>query len=235
MIALVAAVPLTLLFIHAERRANAPMMPLRLFRDRDFSGANTLTVLLYAALGGALFLLPFQLIQVHGYSALAAGAAFLPFSAIMGLGSRWSGGLVAQFGSRMPLVIGPALTAAGFVVLGLSGSDPSYWSGVLPGLLIVSVGMTIAVAPLTTTVLNAVPEGESGTASGINNAAARTGTLIAVAALGLAIGGGSANIDAAALTDAYRLTMLVAGALAGLSALTAALTITPRDAARTSA
>jgi EmrB/QacA subfamily drug resistance transporter len=235
MIALVAAVPLTLLFIRVERRANAPMMPLRLFRDRDFSGANTLTVLLYAALGGALFLLPFQLIQVHGYSALAAGAAFLPFSAIMGLGSRWSGGLVAQFGSRMPLVIGPALTAAGFVVLGLSGSDPSYWSGVLPGLLIVSVGMTIAVAPLTTTVLNAVPEGESGTASGINNAAARTGTLIAVAALGLAIGGGSANVDAAALTGAYRLTMLVAGALAGLSALTAALTITPRDAARTSA
>ena len=235
MIALVAAVPLSLLFIRAERRASAPMMPLRLFRDRDFSGANTLTVLLYAALGGALFLLPFQLIQVHGYSALAAGAAFLPFSAIMGLGSRWSGGLVAQFGSRMPLVSGPALMAAGFVVLGLFGSDPSYWSGVLPGLLIVSVGMTIAVAPLTTTVLNAVPEGKSGTASGINNAAARTGTLIAVAALGLAIGGGSANIDAAALTDAYRLTMLVAGALAGLSALTAALTITPRDAARTSA
>jgi EmrB/QacA subfamily drug resistance transporter len=234
-IALVSAVPLTLLFIGAEHRAEAPMMPLSLFRDREFSGANMLTVLLYGALGGALFLLPFQLIRVHGYSALAAGAAFLPFSAIMGLGSRWSGGLVDRFGSRTPLVTGPALAAAGFLALGVFGRDPSYVSGVLPGLLILSVGMTIVVAPLTTTVLNAVPEGNSGTASGINNAAARAGTLVAVAALGLAIGGGASHVDAAALGGAYRLTMWVAGALAALSAATAAVTIAPRPRSRASA
>jgi predicted MFS family arabinose efflux permease len=200
------------------------MMPLWLFHNRDFSGANALTILLYAALGGALFLLPFMLIQVHGYSAMAAGAAFLPFSAIMGVGSRWSGGLVERFGSRPPLVIGPALTAAGFVMLSLSGSDPSYRSGFLPGLIVVGAGMTIAVAPLTTTVFNAAPDDKSGTASGINNAAARAGGLIAVAALGLAFGdAGMAEAGGSALTEAYRLVMLGAAVLAGLSALTAAL------------
>jgi EmrB/QacA subfamily drug resistance transporter len=227
-IALAVAIPLALLFVRVERRTRAPMLPLELFRDRDFSGANVLTVLLYAALGGALFLLPFQLIESHGYSALAAGAAFLPFSAIMGLGSRWSGGLVDRFGSRAPLVLGPAVTAAGFAALAASAGDGAYWSGVLPGLAIVSVGMTIAVAPLTTTVLNAVPEHKSGIASGINNAAARTGSLLAVAALGLAIGGSATDLDAAALTASYRLTMWAAGVLAALSALTAAVAITPR-------
>ena len=143
----------------------------------------------------------------------------------MGLGSRWTGGLVDRFGSRLPLAIGPALTAAGFVILGLSDSDPAYWSGVLPsGLLVVSTGMTIAVAPLTTTVLNAVPDGKSGTASGINNAAARTGGLLAVAALGLALGGGATEIDDDAVTRAYRLTMWAATALAALSGVIAALT-----------
>ncbi|HEX5046041.1 MAG TPA: MFS transporter, partial [Gammaproteobacteria bacterium] len=228
-IALVAAAPLAWLFVRTERRARAPMM-LGLFRNSSFSGANGLTVLLYAALSGALFLLPFLLIRVHGYSAMAAGAAFLPFAAIMGLGSRRSGGLVGRFGSRAPLVIGPALTAAGFVVLGLFARNPSYSSGVLPGLLIMSVGMTIAVAPLTTTVLNAVPDGMSGTASGINNAAARAGSLVAIAAIGFAIGGGAMDVDAGAITHAYRVTMWTAGALAALSALTAAATIAPRGA-----
>jgi EmrB/QacA subfamily drug resistance transporter len=231
-IAITAAVLLALLFVRTEARANAPMMPLALFRNRNFSGANALTALLYAALGGALFMLPFLLIQVHGYSALAAGATFLPFSAIMGLGSRWSGGLVDKLGARIPLVIGPALTAAGYGALGFSGGNLSYWTGVLPGLVLVSMGMTIAVAPLTTTVFNAAPDEMSGTASGINNAAARAGSLLAVAALGLAIGGGAMDIGATALTDAYRLTMWAAGILAALSSLTAVLTITPREAAR---
>ena len=234
-IAIAAAIALGLLFVRTEARATAPMMPLALFRNRDFSGANALTVLLYAALGGALFLLPFLLIQAHGYSALAAGAAFLPFSAIMGLGSRWSGGLVDKLGARIPLVIGPALTAAGYVALGFSGDNPSYWTGVLPGLLLVSIGMTIAVAPLTTTVFNAAPDEMSGTASGINNAAARAGSLLAVAALGLAIGGSAMDIAPTALIDAYRPTMWAAGILAALSALTAALTITPREPVRSGA
>jgi EmrB/QacA subfamily drug resistance transporter len=230
-IAIAAAMPLALLFVRAEARANAPMMPLALFRNRDFSGANSLTVLLYAALGGALFLLPFLLIQVHGYSALAAGAAFLPFSAIMGLGSRWAGGLVETLGARIPLVVGPALTAAGYFALGMSGGNPSFWTGVLPGLLLVSVGMTIAVPPLTTTVFNSAPDDKAGTASGINNAAARAGSLLAVAALGLAVGGNATDAGATALLNAYRITMWAAGVLAVLSSLTAALTIAPRRAA----
>jgi EmrB/QacA subfamily drug resistance transporter len=230
-IAIIAALPLALLFVRTEARAAAPMMPLELFRNRDFSGANTLTVLLYAALGGALFVLPFLLIQAHGYSALAAGAAFLPFAAIMGLGSRSAGGLVDKLGARIPLVIGPAFTAAGYVALGFSGGNPSYWTSVLPGLVLVSIGMTIAVPPLTTTVFDASPDDKSGTASGINNAAARTGSLLAVAALGLAIGGGATDLDAASLPNAYRLTMWAAAALAALSSLTGLLSITPRQGA----
>ena len=234
-VALICAVPAIGFFIRREARTQSPMMPLSLFRDRNFSGANVLTVLLYAALGGALFLLPFLLIQVHGYSATAAGAAFLPFSAIVGLGSRWSGGLVDQFGSRLPLVVGPALTAAGFAILASSGGNPSYWSGILPGLTVVSIGMTITIAPLTTTVFDSAPDETSGMASGINNAAARAGSLVAIAALGLVFGAGtSPDVGGAPLERAYRLAMMAAAVLAGLSALTAALTISPRKEGRAS-
>jgi len=186
--AIAAAVPVAWLFIRTEMRAEEPMMPLELFRNRNFAGANILTVLLYAALSSALFLLPFLLIEQHGYSTTGAGAAFLPFSIIMGLGSRWSGGLVARFGARLPLIAGPSITALGFIVLGLSGESQSFWSGFLPGLIIVGTGMTVSVAPLTTTVLNAAPDERGSTASGINNAAASVGGLLAIAALGLAFG-----------------------------------------------
>jgi EmrB/QacA subfamily drug resistance transporter len=228
-VAVVAAMPAAWLFIRTEARARSPLMPLSLFRDPDFCGANALTVLLYAALSGALFLLPFMLIQVHGYSAMASGAAFLPFSMIMGLGSSWAGGLVERFGSRPPLVVGPIVTAVGFAILGLFGNDPNYWKGFLPGLVAVGVGMTIAVAPLTTTVLNSAPADKSGTASGINNAAARTGGLIAIAALGLAVSGAAvADLGTGALANAYRLVMYVGAGFAGLSALIAMLSIRSR-------
>jgi EmrB/QacA subfamily drug resistance transporter len=225
-IAMAAAIPAGGLFIVTEARSAAPMLPLSLFRDRDFAGANTLTVLLYAALSGALFLLPFVLIEAHGYSATAAGAAFLPFSVIMGAGSRWAGGLVERIGPRLPLTIGPALTAAGFAVLGLSGDNPSYWIGFLPGLVAVGIGMTLAVPPLTTTVFDSAPDDKSGTASGINNAAARGGGLVAVAALGLAFGGSDPSaMQAGALIGAYRWVMFAAAALAALSSVMAAITI----------
>lgn len=227
LVAIAAALPAAWLLLRTERRAAAPMMPLSLFRDRDFAGANGLTLLLYAALTGALFLLPFNLIEVHGYSATAAGAAFLPFSAIMGLGSRWAGGLVERFGARPPLVAGPLTTAAGFVVLGLSGGDPNYWTGYLPGLVLVGVGMTLSVAPLTTTVLDAAPADKSGTASGINNAAARAAGLVAVAALGLAVGDSASLGRGESLANAYRLVMFAAALLAAAAALLAALTIGP--------
>jgi EmrB/QacA subfamily drug resistance transporter len=227
-IALVAALPALGLFIRTEQHSAAPMMPLSLFRDGTFAGANGLTVLLYAALSGGLFVLPYLLIEVHHYSAAAAGAAFLPFTVLMGIGSRWSGGLVEKTGPRLPLILGPAITAVGYVVLGLSGNQPSYWSGVLPGLVIVGTGMTLSVAPLTTAVFDSAPGERSGTASGINNAAARAGGLLAVAALGLAFGSVDASsMQAAQLSRAYGIVMLSAAALAGLSALTAAITIRP--------
>lgn len=225
-LAIAAAVPVGVLFIWAEARVKEPMMPLDLFRNRNFAGANILTVLLYAALSASLFLLPFLLIEQHGYSATAAGATFLPFSIIMGLGSRESGGLVGRFGPRLPLMIGPLATGLGFMLLGLSGTSRSYWSGFLPGLTIAGIGMTLSVAPLTTTVLNAAPNDRSGTASGINNAAARVGGLLAVAALGLAFGpAGASAAKGPALLEAYRVVMFAAAALAGLSALSAAFMI----------
>lgn len=227
--ALAVAGPAAWLFIRAERLSPAPMLPMSLFRNRTFSGANALTVLLYAALSGPLFLLPFMLIEAHGYSATAAGAAFLPFSAIMGAGSRWSGGLAERFGPRPLLMLGPSVTAAGYAVLGLSSQASSYWTGYLPGLILVGVGMTLSVAPLTTTVFASSPDERSGTASGINNAAARAGGLVAIAALGLAFGGeGEARLTEAALAEGYQWVLLAAAALAGLSAATAALTIRPR-------
>ena len=226
--AIAGAIPLALLFVLAEARASAPMLPLTLFANRTFSGANALTVLLYAALGGALFLLPFVLIQAHDYSALAAGAAFLPFSLIMGLGSRWSGGLIEKFGARTPLVVGPALTAVGYALLGAFASHETYWGGVAPGLVVVAIGMTIAVAPLTTTVLDSAPDDQASTASGVNNAAARTGSLLAVAALGIAVSGTAAGLGATETVAAYRLVMFIAAALAAASAATAAATIRAR-------
>lgn len=224
--AVAASLPVALLFLRAEMRAEAPMMPLSLFRNLNFSGANALTLFLYAALTGSLFLLPLMLINVHGYSATAAGAAFLPFSVIMGAGSRLAGRLVAWIGPRWPLVAGPALTGLGFALLGWSGDEPGFWCGTLPGLVIVGVGMTIAVAPLTTVVLDSAPNEQSGIVSGINNAVARAAGLIAVAALGLAFGGTAApSLEGAALAHAYRVVMFVAAGLAAVSALIAAGTI----------
>jgi EmrB/QacA subfamily drug resistance transporter len=224
--AIALSVPVALLFVRAEAQAKGPMMPLTLFRNTSFSGANALTVLLYAALGGALFLLPYLLIEVHGYSATAAGAAFLPFSAVMGLGSRWSGALVKRLGARPMLIAGPLVTAAGYVILALSGEGASYWVNVLPGLLAMSAGMTISIAPLTTTVFDSAPDDKSGTASGINNAAARAGSLLAVAALGLAFGSsGAGDIKGDMLVSAYRTVMFAAALLAVFSAAVAAITI----------
>ncbi len=206
------------IFVWHEVRTPAPMMPLGLFRSATFSGVNALTLLLYGALGGAFFLLPFALISVHGYSATMAGAVFLPFTAIMAVLSRWSGGLLDRIGARLPLVAGPAVVAVGFVLFALAGPETPYAMAFLLPVSIVGLGMAVTVAPLTATVIAAVPGHQTGVASGINNAVSSVASLFAIAAFGaLALHG--------SLADSIRLAMLVAAGLALAGAACAVVTI----------
>jgi EmrB/QacA subfamily drug resistance transporter len=175
------------IFVLHEAYTKNPMVPLRLFRSRDFAGANVLTLLLYAALSGTFFFFALNLIQVQGYSATAAGAALLPFVVIMFSLSRWSGGLLNRFGARLPLVVGPTLAAVGFALFALPSVNRNFWTSFLPAVLVLGFGMAITVAPLTTTVMDAVSEEQAGIASGINNAVSRTAGLLAIAVFGVVI------------------------------------------------
>jgi EmrB/QacA subfamily drug resistance transporter len=174
------------LLLRWEAHTAQPMLPLRLFHSATFSGANTITLLLYFGLTGEVFFLPFYLIDIQGYSATGAGAAFLPFSLIMAGLSRWAGGLNDRYGARALLVTGSLVVALGSALFALPMPGEHYWSSVLPGMTVWGFGMALTVAPLTTTVMRSAGDRYAGAASGINNATARIAGMLAVALLGAA-------------------------------------------------
>jgi EmrB/QacA subfamily drug resistance transporter len=178
-------IALLVAFIAIEARSReGAMMPLSLYRSRNFSGTNALTLLLYFALGGALYYLPFGLIRLGGYSATQAGAALLPFALIMGFGSSFAGAVSDRFGPRLSLTVGPLIAAGGLTLIAFAEFRQSYWAGVFPAIGVLAVGMTITIPPLTSTVMASVGDARAGIASGVNNAVARVAGLLAVAALG---------------------------------------------------
>ena len=219
-------------FVVVEARIAAPMMPLSLFRSRTFAGANLATLFLYAALGGSLFFLPFDLVQVQGYSPAAAGAALLPFVVLIATMSPWAGGLVARRGPRLPLTAGPLVAAVGFALLARPSIGGSFWTTFFPGIVVLGAGMGLTVAPLTTTVMTAVDARHAGLASGINNAVARAAGVLAVAALGALLVARFDSVaaerlaalalppDARALLDAQRVKLAAAEIPPGLDAAT---------------
>ena len=174
-----------LAFVFAEKKITSPMLPIGLFESSSFTGANLLTLLLYAAIGVFFFLFPLNLIQVQGYSTTATGAAMIPLILLIFSLSRWSGGLVASYGPRLPLLIGPLISALGFALFALPDAANNYWKAFLPAIIVLGLGMAVTVAPLTTVVMNSVPRNQVGTASGINNAVARVAGVIAIAVLGI--------------------------------------------------
>ncbi|MFD9464176.1 MFS transporter [Streptomyces sp. NPDC060027] len=214
-VAAVGGVAAGVAFVYVERRRPDPMMPLDIFRSRQFTAVNLVTLCVYAAFGGFFFLTALQLQVVAGYSALGAGTALLPTTVLMLLFSARSGELAQRIGPRIPLTVGPLLCAAGMLLMLRVGENASYVADVLPALLVMGLGMVTLVAPLTATVLASVDTGRAGLASGINNAAARAAGLLAVAALPLLTGMGEEAYRSADAFDAAfsRAMPLCAGVL----------------------
>jgi EmrB/QacA subfamily drug resistance transporter len=171
-------------FVLVERRVKNPMLPLGLFKNATFSLTNVLTFLLYGALSSMLFAVPLVMIQVGHFSATATGTVLLPFTVVLFLMSRWAGGLVTRVGHRLPLTAGPAIAAAGLMLFSLLAGR-SYWVSYIAPMVVLAIGMGITVAPLTTTVMTAAGRTHAGVASGVNNAVARIGGLVAIAVLGV--------------------------------------------------
>jgi EmrB/QacA subfamily drug resistance transporter len=209
-------------FLWAEyRRGARAMMPVALFGSLCFSGLNLLTFLLYGAFSAAMLLIPYVLITSGGYSPVEAGLAMLPLPILMASASPWMGSLAARIGPRLPLTAGPLIVGVGLVLGGLVGENVSYWAGAFPMILVMALGMTIAVAPLTASVLGSVEEQHVAMASGFNSAVARIGGLIATALLGAVLAGEGARLFAG-----FHVAMYVSAAVAALASLVA-LTMLP--------
>src|SRR3569833_1172852 len=213
-------------FVVREHRAPEPMLPPQVFADREFTGANLSTLAIYGALGGFSLFLVLELQTVLGYSATAAGAAMLPSILVLSLLSSRTGALAQRTGARLPMTVGPLVAAVGVLYLSRVGPGSSYWADVLPGSLITGVGMSLVVAPLTATVLDAAPEHLVGVASGVNNAVARAACLLAVAALPVAVGlSGDDYADPAAFSAGFSRAMVVCAALMAVGGAVAWSTI----------
>jgi EmrB/QacA subfamily drug resistance transporter len=227
---LAAGVVLLALFVWVERRLDSPMLPPDLFRSRTFSAANLLTLFLYAALGGAMFFIPFELIDLQGFSATQAGAANLPMVVLLTVLSPLAGKWAAKHGWRGPLIAGPALAGAGFAMFALPGLGASYWTTFFPAAVVLGVGMGITVAPLTTAVMGSAGREHAGIASGVNNAVSRAAGLLAIAFVGMIVALVRARLGAAgsggdaAFLGGLRVAFLVCAAMAAVAAVFGAMT-----------
>jgi EmrB/QacA subfamily drug resistance transporter len=217
-------------FVVVEARSPHPMMPLELFRSRNFSAANAMTLVVYAALSGVIFFLVLQLQTVAGYGALAAGVATLPITVLLLLLAARADALGTRIGPRIPMTLGPLVMAAGTLLLLAVDDQTSYWIDVFPGLTVFGLGLALMVAPLTGTVLAAAPDRHAGIASGVSNAVARAGSLLAVAALPVAVGLSGADYEKPAVfDDGYRLATISCAALLAAGGLISWATIrTPK-------
>jgi EmrB/QacA subfamily drug resistance transporter len=219
-------------FVLVERRSHHPMLPPDIFANREFTGANLVTVVVYGALGTATFILVVYLQQVLGYSALASGAALLPLTLLMLTLSSRAGGLATRIGARTPMTIGPLLMAVGFLLMLRIDPGSSYAVDILPAVLILGFGLVLMVAPLTATVLNSVDDHHAGVASGVNNAVARSAQLMAVAAIPLAAGiTGDTYRDPVAFGNGFDMAMWISAALCTAGGVLAAVTIAGRKPA----
>ena len=213
-------------FVVVEARSPHPMLPLNIFRSRQFTAANLVTFVVYGALGGGLFLLPIVLQRASGFSPLEAGMALVPLTIVMLLNSARAGRLAQRIGPRLPMTGGPIIAGAGLLLLTRIGVDASYVTDVLPGILVFSLGISFTVAPLTATVLAAASEEHAGVASAVNNEVARVAGLVAVAALPIAVGiTASSYAHAAELTDGFQKAMIVSGVLCMAGGVLSWLTI----------